>query len=292
MKSTAARRPAPPDPQIIRQDVEHALHEDIGRGDATATLLPADTVAHAQVITREDAVLAGTPWFDACFHVLDPAIRIRWHAADGDAIHADQTLCDLRGCARAILSGERCALNFLQSLSGTATTTARYVALLAGTRTRILDTRKTLPGLRQAQKYAVRCGGGENHRMGLYDAILIKENHIAAAGSLAAAVHDARAEHPELLLEVEVENLAQLQQALDLDVRRIMLDEFPIADIRRAVQLAAGRAALEVSGGVNLDTVADLAATGVDYISIGALTKHVRAIDLSMRFRETPPGMF
>ena len=272
-----------PSVALVRNDVERALAEDFGSGDVTADLLPADAQAQARVIVREPAVLCGRPWFDACFHARAAGIVIDWHAVDGATIAADAVVCSLRGNARALVGAERCALNFLQTLSGTATATAQYVAAVRGTNTRILDTRKTLPGLRLAQKYAVRCGGGDNHRIGLYDAILIKENHIAAAGSLGAAVAAARARHPHLPLEVEVENLAELCEALDAGVARIMLDEFSRDDIRRAVAEVAGRAALEVSGGVGLDGLRALAETGIDFISIGALTKHLRAIDFSMR---------
>lgn len=278
-----SKQPVPPEPQSIDDDVRRALAEDMGSGDVTADLLPADARASARVITRENAILAGRPWFDACFHVLDPAIEIHWHRDDAARVSAGDTLCTLRGFARPLVSAERCALNFLQTLSGTATTTAAHVAAVRGTRATILDTRKTLPGLRMAQKYAVRCGGGSNHRIGLFDAMLIKENHIAAAGSLDTAVHVARLRHPGLLLEVEVENFNELDAAIAAGVDRIMLDEFSIADIRCAVTRVGGRVALEVSGGVGLADLPELAATGVDYISIGALTKHVRAIDLSMR---------
>jgi len=271
------------DPQTVLRDVQRALAEDIGAGDVTADLVSAAAHASARVITREAAVIAGSAWFDACFRQLDSAVTISWHCADGDRVAADAVLCSLRGSARALLSAERCALNFLQTLSGTATITARYVEAVRDTRAVILDTRKTIPGLRVAQKHAVRCGGGSNHRIGLYDAILIKENHIAAAGSLARAVRAARAQHPQLLLEVEVENLDELRQALGAGVDRVMLDEFPLDDIYRAVAEVAGRVQLEVSGGVGLEGVRALAETGVDFISIGALTKHVRAIDLSMR---------
>jgi len=273
----------PPDPALVRRDVERALAEDIGSGDVTADLLPADIRATAQVITREDAVLAGQPWFDACIHALDADARVDWKHADGDGIAAGAALCAVHGRARALLGAERCALNFLQTLSATATITARYVAGVRGTRATILDTRKTLPGLRAAQKYAVRCGGGSNHRIGLFDAILIKENHIAVAGSLEAAVRAARARHPQLMLEVEVENFVELHAALACGVDRIMLDEFSLDDIRRAVSEVDGRVPLEVSGGVTLETAPALAATGVDYISVGAITKHVQALDLSMR---------
>jgi len=267
----------------VQRDVELALAEDIGHGDVTADLLPADANAHARVITRETAVIAGAAWFDACFRALDPDVAIDWRCADGAQVAANDVLCTLRGNARALVGAERCALNFLQTLSGTATVTAQYAAAVRGTKTVILDTRKTIPGLRQAQKYAVRCGGGNNHRIGLSDAILIKENHIAAAGSLTQAVRSARARHPQLLLEVEVENFEELREALAAGADRIMLDEFSLDDIRRAVTEIAGRAQLEVSGGVGLDGLRALAETGVDYISIGALTKHVRAVDLSMR---------
>jgi nicotinate-nucleotide pyrophosphorylase (carboxylating) len=267
----------------VSADVACALAEDFGSGDVTADLLPAHAAAQARVIVREPAVLCGRAWFDACFRARDAGIAMDWQADDGATIAADTVVCRLQGNARALVGAERCALNFLQTLSGTATTTAQFVAAVRGTRTRILDTRKTVPGLRLAQKYAVRCGGGNNHRMGLYDAMLIKENPIAAAGSRAAAVAAARARHPQLLLEVEVENLDELRQALSAGATRIMLDEFSLDDIRRAVSEVAGRAELEVSGSVGLDRLRELAETGVDYISIGALTKHVRAIDFSMR---------
>ena len=273
----------PPSAALILADVRRALAEDLGSGDATAELLPPQAQAAAYVITREAAVLCGQAWFEGCFRELDPQVQITWFAADGDELQPDQRFVELRGNARALVSAERCALNFVQTLSATATVTAAHAAAVAGTRTRILDTRKTIPGLRLAQKYAVRCGGGSNHRIGLFDAILIKENHIAAAGSLAAAVAAARASHPELLLEVEVENFEELHQALAAGVDRVMLDEFSDADLGRAVAEVAGRAQIEVSGGVSLPRLAAIAATGVDFISVGALTKHVRAVDLSMR---------
>ncbi len=275
----------PPDAALIAADVRRALAEDLGTGDATADLLPADATAQAYVITREAAVLCGQAWFEACFRELDAGVAITWHAADGDRLEAGQTFVEIRGNARALVSAERCALNFVQTLSATATVTAAHVAAVAGTRTRILDTRKTLPGLRVAQKYAVRCGGGSNHRIGLFDAMLIKENHIAAAGSLTAAVRAARAFHPQLLLEVEVENFAELGEALAAGVDRVMLDEFADADLDRAVAEVDGRAEIEVSGGVDLSRLKTIAASGVDFISVGALTKHVRAIDLSMRVK-------
>ncbi|HSN00917.1 MAG TPA: carboxylating nicotinate-nucleotide diphosphorylase [Rudaea sp.] len=281
--STDVASPAPPGAVVVSTDVRRALAEDFGSGDVTADLLPPQSQAHARVIAREAAVICGRPWFDACFRELDPRVEIDWQAAEGARIEADGVVCELRGNARALVGAERCALNFLQTLSGTATIAAQYVDAVRGTRATILDTRKTVPGLRLAQKYAVRCGGAANHRIGLFDAILIKENHIAAAGSLTAAVCAARAGHPALLLEVEVENFDELDQALAVGVDRIMLDEFSLDDIRRAVAHVAGRVKLEVSGSVGLDRVRALAETGVDYISVGALTKHVRAIDYSMR---------
>jgi len=273
----------PPNPAVVFVDARRALAEDFGDGDVTADLLPPQAQAHARVIAREAAVVCGQPWFDACFRELDAQTVIDWRVAEGARIEAEAVVCELRGNARALVGAERCALNFLQTLSGTATVAAQYADAVRGTRTTILDTRKTVPGLRLAQKYAVRCGGASNHRIGLFDAILIKENHIAAAGSLAAAVQAARARHPDLLLEVEVENFTELDAALVASVDRIMLDEFSLADIRCAVEHVAGRVKLEVSGSVSLDRVRALAETGVDYISVGALTKHVRAIDYSMR---------
>ncbi|GAB2574451.1 carboxylating nicotinate-nucleotide diphosphorylase [Dyella jejuensis] len=283
--TTTALRFTPPDQASINADVERAFAEDLGRGDATASLLPADAQATAQLVCREEAVIAGIPWFDACVHKLDPDARIEWQVRDGDRIQPGAIVCDIRGHARAVVSAERSALNFLQMLSGTATITAAYVAAVAGTRVRVLDTRKTVPGLRMAQKYAVRCGGGHNHRIGLYDAILVKENHIIAAGSIAAVVLAARQLHPALLLEVEVENLDELQQALDAGVDRIMLDNFTLPLMREAVAQTAGRVPLEISGNVDLQTIGDYARTGVDYISVGALTKNLRAIDLSLRLK-------
>lgn len=282
---TPASRFVAPDQTLINADVEHAFAEDIGHGDATASLLPADAQATAQLVCRENAIIAGIPWFNACVHKLDSQAQIDWHVGDGDSVTPNTILCEIHGRARALVSAERSALNFLQLLSGTATITASYVAAVAGTKTRVLDTRKTVPGLRLAQKYAVRCGGGHNHRIGLYDAILVKENHIIAAGSIAAAVQAARQLHPTLLLEVEVENLDELQQALDAGVDRIMLDNFTLPLMREAVAQADGRVPLEISGNVTLQTIGDYASTGVDYISVGALTKHVRAVDLSLRLQ-------
>ncbi|OOG45610.1 carboxylating nicotinate-nucleotide diphosphorylase [Rhodanobacter sp. C01] len=282
---TASTRPAAPDTAQITSDVEHALTEDLGQGDATAELLPANADAHAELTCRDAAVIAGTAWFDGCFRRLDPSVQIDWHVHDGQQTSPGTVICRLSGNARALVSAERSALNFLQLLSGTATVTAEYVTAVTGTAVRILDTRKTVPGLRLAQKYAVRCGGGHNHRIGLYDAILVKENHIIAAGSIAAAVQAARQLHPDLLLEVEVENLDELTQAIDAGVDRIMLDNFSLPQMTAAVQYTAGRVPLEVSGNVDLHTIGEFARTGVDFISVGALTKHVRAIDLSLRLQ-------
>jgi nicotinate-nucleotide pyrophosphorylase (carboxylating) len=273
----------PPSREVIERDVRRALEEDIGSGDVTADLLPPGANARARVITRETAILCGRAWFDECFHQLDAGVRVTWHAAEGDRVAAGALLCHIEGAARALVSAERSALNFLQTLSGTATATATYVDAARGTRTTILDTRKTLPGLRMAQKYAVRVGGGSNHRLGLHDAILIKENHVAAAGSIAAAIQRARALHPDLLVETEVENFAELREALAAGADRIMLDEFELHELSQAVAEVDGRVPLEVSGSVALDRVRAIAETGVDFVSIGALTKHVRAIDLSMR---------
>jgi nicotinate-nucleotide pyrophosphorylase (carboxylating) len=272
----------PPAADGIADDVARALAEDIGSGDLSAALLP-DRPASARIIAREAATVCGLPWALRCFAALDPQARFELAVPDGARIDADGELLRIHAGARALVSAERCALNFLQTLSGTASETARYAAAVAGTRTRVLDTRKTLPGLRQAQKYAVRAGGGDNHRLGLFDAVLIKENHIAAAGSIAAAVAAARAGGAGRFVEVEVESLDELAQALAAGAERIMLDEFDRADLERAVALNAGRAALEVSGGMELAAMAGVAALGVDYVSVGALTKHVRAIDLSMR---------
>lgn len=275
---------APPDAAVVAADVERALAEDVGAGDATAALVPRG-MASARIASKdsETCVLAGSAWAQACFLALDPDAHIIWTRADGASFVAGDTLCTIRGDARALLTAERSALNFLQTLSGTATTVARYVAAIQGTTCRILDTRKTLPGLRYAQKYAVRAGGGTNHRMGLYDAILIKENHVAAAGGIAQAVAAARALSPGLPVEVEVENMDELREAIAATVERVMLDEFQPEDRERAVSIAAGRVEIEVSGNVTLETVGDIAASGVDFISIGALTKHLRAVDLSLR---------
>lgn len=273
---------SPPEEAIIQRVVDLALDEDIGNGDLSAALLP-DRPATARIITRVNAVVCGLPWALRCFSALDPDARFGLPIRDGERADADAVILIVHARSRALVGAERCALNFLQTLSAVATETARYADAVAGTSMRVLDTRKTLPGLRQAQKYAVRAGGGENHRMGLYDAVLIKENHIAAAGSIAAAVGEARRLGAGRFIEVEVESLDELEQALAAGAERIMLDEFDAGDLVRAVALNAGRAALEVSGSMDLDSVRRVASLGVDYVSVGALTKHVRAIDLSMR---------
>ena len=270
--------------QQIRQAVHAALDEDLGTGDVTARLIPADTRGRAHVISREAAVLCGTAWFNTVFQCLDEGVRVQWEARDGDAVAPGQLLCRLEGPARALLSGERTALNFLQTLSGTATLARRYAEAVAGLPVRILDTRKTLPGLRLAQKYAVRTGGCHNHRVGLYDGILIKENHIAAAGSITAAVQAARSLDTGLAVEVEVESLDQLREALAAGADILLLDNFALPDLEAAVTLNHGQAKLEASGGVTLETVRAIAATGVDFVSVGSLTKDVRALDLSLRF--------
>ena len=280
--------PSPTLPPDIATVVSRAIAEDLRDGDLTAELIAAGTLAVARVVAREPATLCGRAWFDETFRQLDPRVSVEWRAADGTSITADAVVCELRGPAHSIVTGERTALNFLQTLSGTATATRALVEIVAGTRTRILDTRKTLPGLRLAQKYAVRCGGGENHRIGLFDAVLIKENHIAAVGSVSAAVATARRQSPNVMIEVEVESLTQLREALATDANRIMLDDFTLDDLRAAISMrdAHGikRQDLEASGSVNAATLRAVAETGVDFVSIGAITKHVRAIDFSMRF--------
>ncbi len=272
----------PPD---LQSTVARALAEDVGAGDLTAALIPEQARAEATVISREPAVLCGTAWFDEVFRQLDTRIHTHWLLRDSDRMERDQLLCTLQGPARALLTGERTALNFLQTLSGTATLARRYADAVAGTRTAVLDTRKTLPGLRRAQKYAVHCGGCQNHRIGLFDALLIKENHIMAAGSITQAVATARRLHPGVTLEIEVENLAELEEALAAGPDIMMLDNFDLDTMRQAVQTVAGRVKLEASGNVNLDTIRAIAATGVDYVSVGGLTKDVRAVDLSLRFK-------
>ena len=272
-----------PAADLIAADVARALREDVGSGDLTADLVPAEQEMRAKVISREDAVLCGTVWFDQAFHQISPAVAVEWLAKDGDPVQPEQPLCRLHGPARALLTAERTALNFLQTLSGTATQARHYAQAVAGTSARILDTRKTLPGLRLAQKYAVRCGGASNHRIGLFDAILIKENHIHAAGSIAAAVETARRLHPGIKVEVETENLDELEQAVAAGADVIMLDNFSL-DAMREARRRAGGVALEASGNVELNGIRQIAETGVDFISVGAITKHVRAVDLSMRF--------
>ena len=287
MRTGTTRELVPPPAAVVESDVARALAEDIGSGDVTAALLP-DAPDIAYLLCKEEAVIVGRPWFDACHRALDPAVVIEWRVAEGDRVDAGTVLATLSGRARALVSAERASLNFMQTLSGTATITAAYVEAIKGTRARILDTRKTLPGLRLAQKYAVRCGGGTNHRIGLYDTVMLKENHIRAAGSLTAAVHAARSSQPTLPLVVEVETLAQLQEALTVGCDRILIDDFDIAMRREAVRIADGRIPLEVSGGVSLETVRGIAEDGVDCISIGGLTKHVHAIDLSLKLGPAP----
>ncbi len=275
-------------PGDLAQCVAAALAEDVGSGDLTAALVPAQRRGHATVITRESAVIAGRPYVDEVFRQVDPRVVVEWGVADGDAVRPEQTLYRLTGPARSLLTGERTALNFLQLLSATATATRRYADALAGLSCRVLDTRKTLPGLRNAQKYAVRCGGGVNHRHGLYDGILVKENHIVAAGSIGAAVAAAKTAATGVLIEVEVETLDELRQALDAGADMALLDEFSLEQLRAAVELnrahANGPIELEASGSVTLETVRQIGQTGVDFVSVGSLTKHVRAVDLSMRF--------
>jgi nicotinate-nucleotide pyrophosphorylase (carboxylating) len=272
----------------VQRNIRDALMEDIGRGDWTAQLVPARQRTRAHVIAKEAAVVCGRPWFDACMQALDPGVQVSWQADEGQAIEAGTEVCRIEADARALLGAERPSLNFLQLLSGVAGVTRRYVEAIDCVSPNlrgcvILDTRKTLPGLRQAQKYAVRIGGGVNHRMALWDGILIKENHIAAAGGIAAVLSAARALNASVDIQIEVENLDELRQALDADAKSVLIDDFSLDDMRRAVALNAGRALLEVSGGVDLQTVREFAATGVDRISIGKLTKDVRAVDYSLR---------
>ncbi|MCV6637743.1 carboxylating nicotinate-nucleotide diphosphorylase [Candidatus Albibeggiatoa sp. nov. NOAA] len=271
-----------PLPNNINETVQYALEEDIGTGDITAQLVPEQQQATAQVITREDMTVCGVPWFEQTFKQLDPNIKINWSVEDGDEVTVNQTLCTLEGNARVLLTGERTALNFLQLLSATATQTQRYVQQIKHTNTAVLDTRKTVPHLRTAQKYAVTCGGGTNHRIGLFDAFLIKENHIMAAGSIQKAVTKAK-EMANLPVQIEVEDIDEVQQALDAGADRLLLDNFDLDMLREAVQLVDGRAKLEASGGINLNTIQSIAETGVDFISVGAITKDIKAIDLSMR---------
>ncbi|MNJ31635.1 Nicotinate-nucleotide pyrophosphorylase [carboxylating] [compost metagenome] len=267
----------------IEANVRRALHEDVGSGDITAQLIPAERLAKATIITRDDCVIAGTAWVDAVFRQLDPRVAVHWQVKDGERAQANQVLFHLEGPARSLLTGERSALNFLQMLSGVATRAQFLADMVADTQVKLLDTRKTLPGLRLAQKYAVTCGGCHNHRIGLFDAFLIKENHIAASGGIAQAINAAHKIAPGKPVEVEVESLDELKQALDAGADIVMLDELSLDDMREAVRLNAGRAKLEASGGVNESTLRVIAETGVDYISIGAMTKDVKAVDLSMR---------
>ncbi len=269
---------------VVQANVRAAIEEDVGAGDVSAALIDSDTQAHARVITREPGVWCGAPWVEATLAMIDSQARIDWQVSDGDTVSPNQTMFEAHGSARSLLTAERTMLNFAQLLCGTATFTRALADLIDHTPCRLLDTRKTVPGLRLAQKYAVRCGGGQNHRIGLFDAYLLKENHISAAGSITAAVHTARRLHPELPLEVEVETLAQLEEAIAAHADIVMLDNFDLDGTREAVRITAGRVKLEASGNVDADTIAGIAETGVDYISVGALTKEVRPLDLSMRF--------
>jgi nicotinate-nucleotide pyrophosphorylase (carboxylating) len=272
----------------IQKNVADALAEDVGGGDLTASLVPETSNVSASIFARENAVMAGRPWVDEVYAQLNPDIRIEWQQDDGDRIDENTVLCEIEGPARSVLTGERTALNFLRTLSATATATACYVAALKGTDTRVLDTRKTVPGLRLAQKYAVRCGGGVNHRIGLFDAILIKENHILSAGSISNAISAALESAADVMIEIEVESLDELREALEAGAKRLLLDNFSIDDLREAVDInretGAPLAELEASGGLTLDQLRQVAETGVDYISVGAISKNIRAIDLSMRF--------
>jgi len=270
-------------PDDLQRQVDAALEEDIGSGDITASLIPAKRRATARVLCRDAAVICGQPWFNTCFKSFDPGVTIQWQVDEGSHVEADTLLCILEGSARSLLTVERTALNFLQTLSGVATETRRHVDAIGDLPTRILDTRKTLPGLRTAEKYAVSCGGGKNHRIGLFDAMLIKENHIFSVGSITQAVTEGRTRFPDKPIEVETETLHELEEALKAGADIIMLDNYSLEDIYKAVEISGGKAKLEVSGNVTLETLRELAETGVDYISIGALTKHVQAIDLSMR---------
>lgn len=272
----------PPDAESIARDVNRSLQEDLQSGDVTAQLLEND-LENGYIIAKEAAVICGRPWFDACFRQLDPHIEIDWLVDEGQYVPANTVIVRFKGHARALVSAERSALNFLQTLSATATQTAQFAKALAGTKTRVLDTRKTIPGLRLAQKYAVRVGGGVNHRMGLYDAVMLKENHILAEGSIENAVRKARIMFPNIPIIVEVENLDELQQALATDCTRILIDDFTDADMREAVKMATGQKPLEVSGSVTLERLPAIAAAGVDFVSVGSITKHIRAIDFSMR---------
>lgn len=273
-----------PSAEMISRQVAAVLAEDVGSGDRTAALIPKGALSSVRVVCREEAVLCGIAWFDEAFRQLEGEVSVRWLAKDGELIKSDQVVCELQGDARALLTAERTALNYLQTLSGTATLAREYAQAVAGTGAHVLDTRKTVPGLRLQQKYAVACGGCYNHRIGLYDAILIKENHILAAGSISGALKAAHTMAPDLEIEIEVENLDELEQALHAGARRVLLDNFTLAQLREAVKFNAGRARLESSGNVTLQNIRSIAETGVDDISVGALTKDVRAVDFSMRF--------
>ena len=270
--------------EAVRQNVEQALNEDLADGDISAGLIDERTLAFAQVITRESGIFCGAPWVNETLKQLDETMHIKWQVADGDTVLPNQELFQLRGKARSLLSAERTMLNFVQLLSGTATRTARYVGLIADTQSQLLDTRKTVPGLRLAQKYAVKCGGGSNHRTGLYDAFLLKENHILAAGGIGAAVKAAKASAPSTPVEIEVESLAELQQAMEAGADIALIDNFSVTDSKAAVAMTRGNMVLEASGGITQESIAAIAATGVDYISCGDLTKSVEPMDLSMRF--------
>ena len=267
----------------IQEAVRIALAEDVGSGDVTAKLCEPFS-ATAQLLSRDTAILCGQPWFEETFKQLDNSVKIKWACQDGEQLQPNQVVCEVIGDAPSILTGERTALNFLQTLSGTATTVNQFAGQLAGTQTKLLDTRKTIPGLRYAQKYAVRCGGGKNHRMGLYDAYLIKENHIATCGSISNAVTRAKSLHPELMVEVEVETIDELREAMQCGVDIALLDNFSFAQVASAITIAHHKIKLEVSGGITLDNINDYAQLGIDFISVGALTKHLHAIDFSMRF--------
>jgi nicotinate-nucleotide pyrophosphorylase (carboxylating) len=269
---------------VIEENVFHALKEDIGDGDITAALIPHDNISLATVISREDCVFCGIDWFEECYRQIDDEILIDWSVDDGDQITADQIICTISGSSQNIVTGERAALNFVQTLSATATVSALYAEKVADTKTRILDTRKTIPGLRMAQKYAVSCGHCENHRLGLFDAFLIKENHIHACGGIPKAVTEARLYNPDFKIEVEVEDLEELQQAIDAGADHVLLDNFDIKALKQAVSTCAGKVITEASGNITIDNIHDIAETGVDYISTGALTKNIKAVDLSMRF--------
>ncbi len=281
----------PPLPEVVAEDVAKAFREDLGTGDLTASLLP-DAPDSAYLLCKEDCVVAGRPWFDACHKALDPNVEIQWLVSEGDRVKKGTVIALLRGMNRALVSAERPSLNFLQTLSGTATATAAYVDAIGELPTKVLDTRKTIPGLRMAQKYAVRMGGGENHRIGLFDAVMLKENHIRAAGSLKAAAEHARSRYPDAPLIIEVETLEQLREALQTDCTRILIDDFEPAMRKAAVQIArdegGGKIPLEVSGGVDMQTIRGIAEDGVDYVSIGGLTKHVQAIDFSLKLGPPP----